>query len=230
MAHSPQDVSTLPEYLKYIKTLMPPLPEVQVRSRWGRFERARVAPFAVRVRARADSHAHPVMQFWPEPSSLLIWRGVPPGFRPGGLGIVGTRERCDALVDGTRAILCLRCGQVEFEEISYSKQVPVLEEGVENIGTVLAGAFLKRRTKTRSVLAKCSGVLSPGTLTLVRVRGVWLRLWRLAIHNCAAGAGAPAMRQVVVDEGDAPAAALPCPCPSCSFAVLAGPCRKNPLP
>lgn len=59
--------------------------------------------------------------------------------------------------------------QIEFEDLSYSVEVPVLKKGVEDIGTAVTGMFDSHSTKSRAVLTKCSGILSPGTLTLVRL-------------------------------------------------------------
>jgi hypothetical protein len=48
-------------------------------------------------------------------------------------------------------------------------EVPVLvKDSVDNIGTAVLNAFVPRETRTRAVLTNCSGVLCPGTLTLVR--------------------------------------------------------------
>lgn len=58
--------------------------------------------------------------------------------------------------------------QIEFEDVSYTVDVPVLGQGVPNIGSAIVGRYQKHETATRSVLSRCSGVLSPSTLTLVR--------------------------------------------------------------
>jgi hypothetical protein len=62
----------------------------------------------------------------------------------------------------------LRTVQIEFESLSFAVKVPVLQNGVTNIGTTICGVLAPRATKTKAVLSNCSGVLSPGTLTLVR--------------------------------------------------------------
>ena len=71
----------------------------------------------------------------------------------------------------TRALCALKWQavlQIEFEDLSYSVRVPVLGHGVDSIGTSLVKLFVPQETATRAVLSKCSGVFSPGTLTLVR--------------------------------------------------------------
>ena len=58
--------------------------------------------------------------------------------------------------------------QIEFEDVSYSVRVPSAGAGVENMGTAFRGLFTPKDTVPLNVLSSCSGVLAPGTLTLVR--------------------------------------------------------------
>ncbi len=63
---------------------------------------------------------------------------------------------------------------MEFENISMSVQVPVLEQHVPTIGSALVGIATPSPKRAYSVLQGCSGVLAPGSMTLVRVRVVAL--------------------------------------------------------
>lgn len=56
--------------------------------------------------------------------------------------------------------------QIEFEGVSYAKQVSLNEPGVQSIGTQ-ASRMLRRGKGTKVILNRCSGVLCPGTMTLV---------------------------------------------------------------
>lgn len=64
---------------------------------------------------------------------------------------------------------CVRL-QIEFEELTYSAEVPMHETGIPNWGKQLLATATMRSppTKTKTILSKCSGVLQPGQLTLVR--------------------------------------------------------------
>ena len=111
-AKSPVSVSGFPAWLEHVKSVLPPLPDVQVEE--TAFE-------IVPIRSPA----------------------------------------CCVLLSHALA-------QIEFEDVSYSVQVPVRQHVVKNMATALVGMVTPKETKTRVVLSKCSGVLSPGTLTLVR--------------------------------------------------------------
>jgi hypothetical protein len=72
--------------------------------------------------------------------------------------------------------------QIEFESLSYIVKIPLLESGITNIGTAICGAVTPRPTKVKAVLTNCSGVLSPGTLTLVS-RSFFLISLAVLIHR-----------------------------------------------
>ena len=58
--------------------------------------------------------------------------------------------------------------QVEFENITYSTEVPIRENTIPTVGSAFLNIASSNPTRTHAVLQNCSGVLSPGTLTLVR--------------------------------------------------------------
>lgn len=60
--------------------------------------------------------------------------------------------------------------QVEFEDVSFFAKVPLQAAGVANLGNTLTGLLNpnKVRSKTKAIVSHCSGVLEPGTITLVR--------------------------------------------------------------
>jgi hypothetical protein len=58
--------------------------------------------------------------------------------------------------------------QVEFENITMTVQVPVRAEAIPTIGNTLLAAATPTPKRAHSVLQGCSGVLSPGSMTLVR--------------------------------------------------------------
>lgn len=51
-----------------------------------------------------------------------------------------------------------RPAQIEFEDLSYNVEVPVLGKSVANIGTAVTGMLHPKETKTRAVLSKCRSV------------------------------------------------------------------------
>ena len=61
-------------------------------------------------------------------------------------------------------------GQVEFEGLSFSAHVPLRETGIPTVGKKLLSLVTPRKAKTKAktILSGCSGVLQPGQLTLVR--------------------------------------------------------------
>ncbi len=57
---------------------------------------------------------------------------------------------------------------MEFEHVTYAVDVDVHDVGIRDIGTAMLGMAKPKETRHRAVLKNISGVLSPGTMTLVR--------------------------------------------------------------
>lgn len=96
--------------------------------------------------------------------------------------------------------------QIEFEDISYSVDVPVMGSSVENVGTAFVNMFSRRETARMPVLSGCSGVFAPGTLTLVCPRSraalkIMIDACVIPCREFRAGTGAAALRKVVPDQG-----------------------------
>ncbi len=75
--------------------------------------------------------------------------------------------------------------QVEFEELGFSAEVPLAETGVPNLAKKLVSVATLASTKSKSktILNKCSGMLESGTLTLVRWTRVCVRLAELFVFR-----------------------------------------------
>ena len=70
--------------------------------------------------------------------------------------------------------VALELEQVEFENLTYTTEVPEREATIPTVGSSFLNVARSNPTRTHAVLQSCSGVLAPGTLTLVCVGGAVL--------------------------------------------------------